>query len=226
MDARHYLGMIAGLVFMGVAGWMGWQSFEFVASSTSAEGEVVKIQESVSSRRRYRPVVEFTTEDGRTIRFVGSGSVPAMYEKGETVSVLYNPDHPEGAKIDSLLDLWGGPLVLGFFGSIPFLALLNTRAADNRRRQLVNDMGHTGTRLRCKVISVKQDRSIKEDGSYPWRVIAQGDPTGHGALMEFRSQDLWNGRPIGVESVGYIDVLINPTNPQDYVMLVPGYDKT
>src|SRR4051812_33841993 len=54
-----------------------------------AGGTVVELR---SEGRGYRPVVEFTTADGRPARIESSiGSAPPRFHRGEAVQVLYPP---------------------------------------------------------------------------------------------------------------------------------------
>jgi hypothetical protein len=55
-------------------------------------------------------VVEFTPVSGGTIRFESAfGTMPASNKAGETVTVLYDPNAPEKAELDSGLARWLAP---------------------------------------------------------------------------------------------------------------------
>jgi len=65
------------------------------------------------------PVVTFTSETGETISFQGSMSEPIWsdYQSGATVSVVYDPDNPAAARIDTCAELWFAPILLSIVGA-------------------------------------------------------------------------------------------------------------
>lgn len=86
-----------------------------------AEGEYVRTRTEEGSRVQpkylYRPVVQFTTNRGRRVRFVaGVAMRPAPYQIGMRVPVLYEPGNPQQARINRFIDLWFYVLLLIGFG--------------------------------------------------------------------------------------------------------------
>ena len=76
----------------------------------------------------FYPVIEFKTQTGEVFRFEGKTSGPENeYKIGEQVEILYDPQDPQGAMINSWKELWfpsiammiigGGMLVLGIASS-------------------------------------------------------------------------------------------------------------
>lgn len=129
-------------VFTGVAVLMLLIAFVSSASAilkmnreASASGRVVEIvqrREYVNEQDRvvqdyYFPVVEFVSADGRrhTVHMTEGSSAPS-HEVGEEVTVLYNPEHPLEARIQSFGSsalMWilpgiTGILGLGFLGAV------------------------------------------------------------------------------------------------------------
>jgi hypothetical protein len=69
------------------------------------------------AKYQYRPVICFRTHSGRTIKFMANLYVrPAPYEIGDCVDILYNPDKPEQAQINSFVQLWFYVIMLLSFG--------------------------------------------------------------------------------------------------------------
>jgi hypothetical protein len=63
------------------------------------------------------PTFAFTTRDGRSVRFTSSGgSTDQPYADGEHVAVLYDPDHPEQARLASFSTLWLIPVLIDAIG--------------------------------------------------------------------------------------------------------------
>ena len=87
--------------------------------------DVVKRRELVNEendivRDFYYPVIEFVTSDGhkRSLQ-VNEGSDSPFYEKGDEITVLYNPEHPLDARIKSASSnalMWVLPSITGILG--------------------------------------------------------------------------------------------------------------
>jgi Protein of unknown function (DUF3592) len=77
------------------------------------EGTVVDVKETrTSTTPASYPVVEFTTAEGRTIRFTSRVSLPIVIEVGQAVPVRYRSDDPERAVIDTFIRTWALPVTL------------------------------------------------------------------------------------------------------------------
>ena len=87
--------------------------------------DVVKRRELVNEendivRDFYYPVIEFVPSDGhkRSLQ-VNEGSDSPFYEKGDEITVLYDPEHPLDARIksaDSNALMWVLPSITGLLG--------------------------------------------------------------------------------------------------------------
>ena len=67
----------------------------------------------------YRPVVTFSLPSGEEVRFKSTvAGYPPPLRHGQAVTVLYDPDRPQDARIRSFQDLWLGPLILGGLGLV------------------------------------------------------------------------------------------------------------
>ena len=87
--------------------------------------DVVKRRELVNEendivRDFYYPVIEFVPSDGhkRSLQ-VNEGSDSPFYEKGDEITVLYNPEHPLDARIKSASSnalMWVLPSITGILG--------------------------------------------------------------------------------------------------------------
>jgi hypothetical protein len=90
----------------------------------STTGRVVGYDESNRAGRCfYRPRVEFTARDGRTVVFSAStGSNRRAYRVGASVKVLVDPAHPDCAELRSFSTLWLLPSFLTLFG-LTFLGI-------------------------------------------------------------------------------------------------------
>jgi hypothetical protein len=118
------LGIVIGLCFVSCAGWILYRNRQLGRKGQRVTGTVV----SYDSRRMmdggdefgmvYRPTVKFRTIDGRDIQTeiaIGSTRPPAGL--GGQVPVIYDPDHPERARINTAVGRrrWV-PVILGLPG--------------------------------------------------------------------------------------------------------------
>ena len=110
-----------------------------IAKERSAPGRVVDVvmkREYVNEQDRviqeyYFPVVQFTADDGhrRDVQ-MSEGSDTPSYEKGDEVSVRYDPAHPLEARIDSFGSnalMWILPSITGILGLAFLGAVLAVR---------------------------------------------------------------------------------------------------
>jgi hypothetical protein len=87
------------------------------ASGTVVWNKFVGATQTSDSMPHYYPTFQFITDDGKEVTSVGPvGSSRPRYRVGASVKVLYSPDNPEKAQLNSFTDLWLMPILLGFFG--------------------------------------------------------------------------------------------------------------
>ncbi len=119
--------MIA-IVMLLIAAISSFQAVSTLSKEKSAPGKVVDMvvkreYENVQDRivrEYYFPVVDFTASDGRrrSVQLI-TGSDSPEYEKGDEVTVMYDPQHPLDARIKSFGSsamLWILPVITGILG--------------------------------------------------------------------------------------------------------------
>jgi len=95
-----------GIVVLGVTFW--FRSRSFLARAVRTSGVIVDLQRERSRAGDghgtvYRPIFRFTGPDGRDIvRRAGSASSHPRLRPGEPVTVLFDPQRPSEARIDTL----------------------------------------------------------------------------------------------------------------------------
>jgi hypothetical protein len=95
------------LLVPGVSGVV--QALTDYQNSRTTSGQVVQLD---VVNGVYKPVVVFRDSKGNRIQFTDpQGSKPAAYKVEDRVEVIYPPDHPEKAKINSLFEVWITPLL-------------------------------------------------------------------------------------------------------------------
>jgi hypothetical protein len=70
----------------------------------------------------YYPIFRFRTDSGQEYTICSeTGSNPPGFKKGASVGVLYDPDKPTDARLDTFMQLWLGPLILFALGGVSTL---------------------------------------------------------------------------------------------------------
>ena len=128
----HARGLILAGYGVTLAGFLLFEAFgtrRLLTSGAMARGTVVGAKEETSwdddgvgrTRDGYRPVVRFTTADGRTVTFTSAVGYRSEPDVGGAVGVRYLPADPEQAAIDSAT-LWVFPAVVGLVFGLGLLA--------------------------------------------------------------------------------------------------------
>lgn len=131
--------LLANLLVAAMAAgtvWLGWRGYQLSTHGESAIGHVVEMEESTDGEGSccvYSPVIEFNA-NGRPVRFEGSNaSDPPAYRVGQEVEVLYLPEDPSRAAINSFYELWMvsailAPVTLVLFIVLNWLAIARMRS--------------------------------------------------------------------------------------------------
>ncbi|MBW4560130.1 MAG: DUF3592 domain-containing protein [Mojavia pulchra JT2-VF2] len=113
-----------GSIFAVTGIMIGLNTHSFVATAIPAQGTIINLvqRSSTDSKGRsssvYYPVVKFSTQSGETKVFESdTGSNPPGFTKGQQVEVLYSPQKPDSAKINSWSYLWLLPVIFTGLGS-------------------------------------------------------------------------------------------------------------
>jgi hypothetical protein len=195
----------------------------FKAKAMRAEGKVKELvlsRSGTGSRRSatYSPLVEFDTADGQRIQFTGSvSSNPPAYRPGQQVGVLYLPDDPYSAGIDSFWQQWFLAVLLAGMGSVFATVgiapiMLAGRAA---RRQAW--LRREGKVVQARIQGVEQSGGVRVGGQRPYQIVSHWLDPVSGKLHVFRSEGIWFN-PIQYIDREQVTVLIDPENPKHYVV--------
>lgn len=154
-DGRGVLALIAtvfggvAVILLLIAGGIALHTWSFLATSEAATGTVV----GFDARHRcttkdhvrtcsavYAPRVRFATADGREIEYQSSTATnPPSYDEGQQVDLRYRPEDPHQARINSYVDLWLAPTIVGgiggIFGAVAAILLVIRRAMSSRQRR-------------------------------------------------------------------------------------------
>jgi hypothetical protein len=137
-DSAHFPIVIVAVfltiavIMLAIAAVSGISAGRALSKEVSAPGRVIDLvvrqyQETNQQviQEYYYPVVEFNLPSGSLRRVqLSEGSWPSAYEIGDAVTILYDPEHPNNARIKSTSSsilVWILPGVTGIVG-VAFLA--------------------------------------------------------------------------------------------------------
>ncbi len=124
---------IGSLVLLAIAVGSTVQRATLIFSGSRVDGTVVakkQVGRLKGGAAAYAPMLQFTASDGRTYVVTSDLSGPeSAYRFGQHLRVLYQPDHPDGARINAFAPLWTLPLVTGVVGAafsiVPAMVVVN-----------------------------------------------------------------------------------------------------
>ncbi|HKS29886.1 MAG TPA: DUF3592 domain-containing protein [Pyrinomonadaceae bacterium] len=219
------LGLLVASVFVYL------NTRNFINASAKAQGTVIAHAQGRSSDGdvTYAPVISFRTESGQTVEFKsGTSSTSASPPVGQQVEVLYNPQRPEEAEINSFSSLWALNIILaglgaGFFivGTIVFMvfrrASVDSEKAARLRPQQDERLRREGRKLMTKLDAVIRDSSVEVNGRSPYKIITQWHDERTNSVRVFESDPIWFNPEEFIKSER-IAVYVEPEDIEMYVM--------
>lgn len=195
---------------------------QFIANAVTAQGTVVEniLKTSTDSDGRsswaYYPHVRYRIEDGRDLDFISStGASPPSYRVGQPVVVLYDPQDPAHASINSFGSLWGISLLLmglGVFFTGPAIGFAIWKRASDRKSAWLEA---NGRRIVAEFTRVELNTSLQVNGRNPYRIQCQWLDLSRNEVHIFHSGNLWFDPTQFVQQKTLI-VLMDPDNPHRY----------
>ena len=215
-----------GMLFAGVSWWRS--NAAFAEHAVAGEGTVSDLlyrrssssSSSSSSRNSgtYVPVIDFTAPNGSRIHITGSsGSNPPAYSRGDKVPLLFDPENPEKAVIDSFGERKAGPLILSGLGAAFALVGGGVLFARARQRKQRAWLAQNGMRVQARLTGAMLDTSVAVNNRNPWRLSAQWQHPATQAVHTFRSDPIWFD-PTPYVQRETVDVVLNADDPKQYVM--------
>jgi hypothetical protein len=113
--ARDVVLALLGAAFLSAYVIQALWARSLLHTGYGAQGTVVKVEVDMGdsdTRTTYKPVVQFTTADGRKVVFTGSIGIGPAPKVESAVPVRYRPDDPDQAEIDRL-ETWLPPALFG-----------------------------------------------------------------------------------------------------------------
>jgi hypothetical protein len=133
MSAELIIGVVfslVGLLLVAIAAFVLVRTRAFLGKAQEVKGTVIRmVYSSDSDGGGYSPVFRFKTIGGQSIEVSDNlRSNPPMFQEGQVVDILYDPENPHKARVKKWFSLYFVPLLLGgmgmIFGGIGIVMLL------------------------------------------------------------------------------------------------------
>ncbi|MDP5202337.1 DUF3592 domain-containing protein [Flavobacterium sp. DG2-3] len=219
MKIIKYVFLTIGLALLAGAFYFYQSKQAFLDRAVKVQGTVTALIPSRSDNSTtYKPVVSYTTKEGKQIEFTSSvSSNPPSYHEGETVEIFYDPADPYDADINGFASLWLAPLILGILGSIFFLIGFSIILFGKMKEKKIDDLKFNGRSIITKFDNVNINYNYKVNGRSPYVIYSQWLNPATNEMHLFQSEDIWYN-PTDFILSEEIKVLIDPSNPKKYYM--------
>ena len=113
--------LVAAIIALSASIFSYWHTQKFVDSAQRTKGAVSALTQKPGDNCYY-PIFVFEDAQGNKHHVESlSGSNPAAYSVGDSVTVLYEADKPDNAEIDTFLNVWIWPVAFAGFGVLNLL---------------------------------------------------------------------------------------------------------
>ncbi len=112
---------VAGPILGVLAIAFALHTSHFIHRATHTKGSVTALtaQTDQYNNLTYAPTFTFKTPAGETItKRSGTGSKPPTFTTGQQVPVLFDPNYPQDARIDTRVQLWTLPIAFGILSMV------------------------------------------------------------------------------------------------------------
>jgi hypothetical protein len=189
----------------------------FLKDAVSVQGTVVKmVRSSGGDSTTYKPIVAFVVSEGHAVQITSNvGSNPPAYSVGDSIEVLYPPETPQDARINSFFDLWWATVFMVSMGAPLFIigvVIFSLGRMGNRKR---NYLQQNGEAISARFQAVALNRKISVNGRNPFVVVCHWLNPETSEVHVFESESIWfdPSSYIGGEE---LMVFIKKGNPKKY----------
>ena len=124
MEADLIIGIVFSLVgglLAAIGVFLFIRTRIFISKAQEVQGTVIRMvwRSGSDGGGGYSPVYQFRAISGQMITVEDSlSSSPPMFQEGQTIDVLYDPENPQDARIKKWMSLYFVSLLLGGMGLI------------------------------------------------------------------------------------------------------------
>ncbi|HEY2016491.1 MAG TPA: DUF3592 domain-containing protein [Bryobacteraceae bacterium] len=218
-----YVFVAIGVAIVAVALFLCLKTRHFVETARTADGLVIGNVWNRGSKGggSYHARVRFQAGDGRELIFVSAyGTSPPAFPTGGHVEVLYDPEDPANARINTFAALWIFPVIFLGMGLLFVLCgsapLAWQRHVDRRDEWLRSN----GRRIQAAFDRVEVNPGRRSRRGSGWRIVCHWDDPVSKQTRVFRSHNLWQDPTRRIKGKT-VEVFVDPDNLKRYVVSAP-----
>lgn len=207
------LFLAIGLGAWSLSAYLYTDARELVTQGEHARGTVTSFTRSGSV---YFPTVAFKTAVGTEFEFTGkTGTSSSRFVKGQQIDVVYRPEDPQDAKINTFLDLWAPALFVTIFGTIFSVIGFVSVVVLWKTRHTAADLRIHGTQVLADFERVAVNPAVSVNGASPYRIFVQWQDPASSEVHVFHSDDIWYD-PEKFINRKQLTVYVDPRNLKRY----------
>lgn len=203
-----YFFGIGGIIAL-VCGYFAQDMLSFEKNATSVIGTVIDFD--ISNKGGCSPNVSYRVNGKDYINDSWGSTKPCPYEEWEKIEMLYNPENPKDAIIDSFLEKWLFITIFGIIAGIILLVGFVFLKKEQRKQWLI----WNGISIQVPVKETGVNYHYTANGKHPWIITAEYDD-GSGNIFEYVSDNIWFNPDIYTDKT--VSVFVNPVNYKEYYM--------
>lgn len=215
----NYIWTIIAVLLILLSVYIFKNNIDFTQKAQISQGKVIMVTIDKSGKSAtYKPVIEFYDHKGIRIEFASfEGSNPPKYTVGDKVEVLFNPENPIDAKINSFFSIWGGVLIMSIVGIVFFVIGCISISKEKKKRAIVNFLKSKGTSIETHFQNVVVNDSCSLNGKHPYQIVSQWLNPATSQIHIFTSDNIWFD-PSSYLKNNKIKVIIDSKNAQNYIV--------
>lgn len=213
-----FIALGIGFIFLSVYLYLDTVSFTRRAYKT--EGRVIeRVWQKQGERGGYSPRIEFYDANGIRREFMPRDTTVSPSFWGDTYSILFDPQNPSEARINTFSSLWLrilGPFCVGLMFFSVGVGILYNR---HRRKSIVARLKSFGDIIYTHFVRLDKLELMEKSSQSAWRIISSWCDPETGQDYEFKSDDILvpngNAPIVGVKTIA---VYIDPKDPKRHYM--------
>lgn len=226
MKQGLFIFILFGTIGIALVCWSVYlvvHTHQFKTSAIHVPGTVITlIPRYDDGDTTYAPEVTFTAQDGSQHTFTSGASTnpPAFYES-EEVDVMYEPNNPSHAKINSFSTLYTLPLITGGIGTVFALVGIIPGTLYIRRKKQITFLKQFGMRIHARVTEIEYRQNYKVNNKSPYRIWAEGIDPRDGTTKKFKSDNIWIDPHTYIKKGDSVEILVHPQQSKMHYMETP-----
>jgi hypothetical protein len=135
------IAFAGAVIALGVGSFLAVRTVKFERRATRAAGVVIDNVGDLNGSQNtvsYYPKIRFRTQEGVEVSFISSnGNSDAEFHVGESVPVVYDPQRPTNAVIDSFWHRWTLPIILLGLGVVALIGAAVVQSSRQSNQEVV-----------------------------------------------------------------------------------------